>query len=58
MAGWDHIRNEKINKENTEDQLAKLSAAAQKAELAGNTSRADALHAEMNKELDELDGLT
>ncbi|MFJ9037953.1 hypothetical protein ACIRF8_15340 [Streptomyces sp. NPDC102406] len=57
MAKWDHIRNEPVSVENTRDELAKLSEAAQKAELTGQTVLARALHREINSELDELDQL-
>ncbi|MFS8200494.1 hypothetical protein ACLVWQ_17630 (plasmid) [Streptomyces sp. CWNU-52B] len=54
---WDHSRNEPVTTANTQDELAKLSAAAQRAELSGDTQYAEILHAGMNRELDVLDGL-
>ncbi|WP_069883510.1 hypothetical protein [Streptomyces luteocolor] len=55
--GWDHVRNEPISEENTQEVLGGLSAAAQAAELSGDSMYAEACHREMNRELDELDGL-
>ncbi|MCX4809008.1 hypothetical protein OG601_47260 [Streptomyces sp. NBC_01239] len=57
MSRWDFVRNEPINAQNTQDTLSKLSAAAQRHENAGDTGMANRIHQEINKELDELDGL-
>ncbi|MGW6008655.1 hypothetical protein [Streptomyces sp. NPDC055210] len=54
---WDHIRDEPVDAANTQDELAKLSAAAQQAEISGNTLYAEVLHEGINRELDVLDGL-
>jgi hypothetical protein len=57
MAKWDRIRNEPVSVENTRDELAKLSANAQRAEAAGDRVLAEYLHHHINDELDELDRL-
>ncbi|MGJ5899344.1 hypothetical protein ACSCBZ_46510 [Streptomyces niveiscabiei] len=54
MGLFDFIRNEPVNEANTTEEIKKLNAAAQKAELAGDRLLADAVHHELNRELDIL----
>lgn len=55
MAGnWDHIRKEPVSVANTQDELQKLSATAQRAEMAGDSLMASAAHRAINEELDVL----
>jgi hypothetical protein len=56
-SNWDHIRNEPVTVQNTTEELAGLSQAAQQAEISGNTLLAEAVHDAINQELDTLDAL-
>ncbi|MFF7764224.1 hypothetical protein [Streptomyces griseorubiginosus] len=54
---WDHVRNEPVNVQNTQEEIGLLSAAAQRAEISGNTRLSELLHTAMNEEIDTLTDL-
>ncbi|NEA52392.1 hypothetical protein [Streptomyces sp. SID10815] len=54
---WDYQRNEPVTVENTQDELRKLSASAQRAENSGDALAATVYHEAINRELDGLDEL-
>ncbi|MFJ2399832.1 hypothetical protein ACIOUE_00910 [Streptomyces xanthochromogenes] len=57
MSKWDHSRNEAISVENTVDEIRALNAIAQRAEMSGNSARAEEAHKGINEELDVLRSL-